>query len=293
MPTIDPSLRELGTFLRTRREKVTPAEVGLQVSGRRRTPGLRREEVATLAGVGVTWYTWLEQGRARGVSDQVIDAVARTLKMTEVERQHALVLAGHAAPKPVPPMTVLPAHTAILEQLLPLPAAIQTHAYEIVAANRTYRYLYNDLDEYEPEDRNCAWLMFMDPVWRGSLVDEDVVLSEIAARLRALKAGHQDDPRWTRLIDRLLEHSPDFRARWESHDVTDEGARVRRYRSPRAGLLTVDFQSLWLDPALDARIIVMSPVDTAGRDRLERLASLVASAPAWTAREDVLARTAS
>ncbi|WP_119696616.1 helix-turn-helix transcriptional regulator [Microbacterium halotolerans] len=293
MPPADPQLRELGAFLRARRERVTPAVIGLATSGRRRTPGLRREEVAQLAGVGITWYTWLEQGRASGVSEQVIGAVARVLRMTDAEKHHALVLAGHAPVKQAPPMTLQPAHAAILEQMLPFPAAVQTDGYEIVASNRAYRFVFDDLDRYAPDDRNCAWLMFTDPVWRGSIVDESLVLPDIAARLRAHQAEHRDEPRWARLVERLIEHSDDFRRLWEDYDVADERPRLRRYRSPRVGVLNVHFQSLWLDQSSGSRMIVMSPADAPTRERLERLSSLVASAPAWTAREDVLADVAS
>jgi len=282
----DARSRELGSFLRARRERVSPSEVGFPAGGARRTPGLRREEVAQLAGVGVTWYTWLEQGRAAGASDQVLGAVARVLRMTEAERHHMFVLAGRTPTKAAPPMTLRPEHVAVLEQLLPFPAAVQADGYEITAANRAYRFLFSDLDEVVPDDRNCAWLMFTDPVWRGSLVDEDQVLPDIVARLRTHLAEHRGEERWERLIARLRSGSADFRALWETYEVADERPSIRRYRSPRAGALNVHFQSLWLDSARGSRVIVMSPADDATRVRLERYASLLEAAPAWTARED-------
>lgn len=286
---MDERMRELGAFLRARREKTSPAEVGLPPGGRRRTPGLRREEVAALAGVGVTWYTWLEQGRATGVSDQVIEAVARVLRMTDAERHHALVLAGRAPVASGPPMTLRPEQAELLESLLPFPAAIQGDGYEIVAANRAYRFLFHDLDSYAPEDRNCAWLMFTDPVWNAAIIDPEVVLPEIAARLRARRVEHPGDPRWDRLIDRLHDASPHFRELWERYEVADDRPTIRRYRSPTAGELTVHFQSLWLDPSRGTRVIVMTPADARTRERVERLAALTASAPSWTARADALA----
>ncbi|MFC7375281.1 helix-turn-helix transcriptional regulator [Brachybacterium sp. GCM10030267] len=288
---MDPSdgrRKELGAFLRARREKVSPQQAGLPALGRRRTPGLRREEVAQLAGIGTTWYTWLEQGRAAGVSDQVLEAVARVLDLTEAERRHMLVLADRAPVHRAPPITVGPEQIAVLEQLLPFPAAIQDDAYEIVATNRSYRYLFSDLDAYPVEERNCAWLMFTDPVWRGSLVEEERVLPEIVGRLRAHLAEHHDDPRWSTLVERLREKSEDFRRLWEHHEVADERPRRRVYASPRAGLLTVHFQSLWIDRRSGARLVVMSPADALTRDRLERHAALLEAAPAWTAREDVV-----
>lgn len=288
--SMDPDLerrRELGAFLRTRREATPPAEVGVPAYGRRRTPGLRREEVAQLAGIGITWYTWLEQGRATGVSDQVLESLARVLRMTEAEHHHMLVLAERAPQKLPPPLTLRPEHATILEQFLPFPAALQTDGYEIVASNRTYRFMFSDLDAYHVDDRNCAWLMFTDPVWRGTLVERELVLSDIAARLRAHQVEHRGEPRWERLISRLTAASADFRRLWESYEVADDRTRLRRYASPTAGELSVDFQSLWLDQSRGTRIIVMTPTDDTTRERLARFDALNGSAPAWTARDDV------
>lgn len=285
--------KQLGAFLRARREKVSPDQVGLPPLGRRRTSGLRREEVAQLAGIGTTWYTWLEQGRATGVSEQVLEAVARVLRMSEAERHHLFVLAHRAPAKQAPLMTLRPEHTSLLEQLLPFPAAVQTDSYEIVASNRMYRYLFSDLDALPVGDRNCAWLMFTDPVWRGSLVGEELVLAEIVARLRARRAEHRGETRWDALVERLRTHSEDFRALWETYEVADERPRLRQYDSPLAGHLDVHFQSLWLDPDRGTRIITMVPADGTTRERLERSAALLEAAPPWTARYDVAASRAS
>ncbi|MGW2838501.1 helix-turn-helix transcriptional regulator [Streptomyces sp. NPDC001493] len=287
MTSSTPDRNALGAFLRARRARVTPGDVGLPAGGRRRTPGLRREEVAQLAGVGVTWYTWLEQGRARNASDQVLDAVARVLRLDAAEHQHLMVLAGRgAATEPGPPMDLRPEHTAVIAKLLPYPAAVQTDCYDLVAANRTYRYLFADLDAYPVEERNCAWLMFTEPSWRNSLVDEDTVLRDMTARLRARQPEHRDDPRWNALITRLRQESPDFVRHWESYEVGAERTQLRHYRSPRVGALDVQFQSLWLDRARGERIIVMTPDDAATAQRLERLDSLVGAAPAWTSLGD-------
>lgn len=290
MTSSTPDRDALGAFLRARRARVTPGDVGLPVGGRRRTPGLRREEVAQLAGVGVTWYTWLEQGRAKNASDQVLDAVARVLRLDAAEHRHLMVLAGRgAANEPGPPMDLRPEHTAVLAKLLPYPAAVQTDCYDLVAANRTYRYLFADLDAYPVEERNCAWLMFTEPNWRNSLVDEETVLRDMTARLRARQPEHRDDPRWNALITRLRQESPDFVRHWESYEVGADRTQLRHYRSPRVGVLDVQFQSLWLDRARGERIIVMTPDDAATAQRLERLDSLVGAAPDWTSHGDLAA----
>lgn len=281
---------ELGAFLRTRRERVMPSDVGLPPGGRRRTPGLRREEVAQLAGIGVTWYTWLEQGRASGASDQVLEAIARVLRMSPTERHHMLVLSGRLPETPqTPPMVLRPEQTAVLARLLPFPAAVQTDAYDIVACNRAYRFLFNDLDAYPSDERNCAWLMFTDPEWRSAVVDERVVLREITAKLRARLAQHRGEVRWDRLLAGLHARSDDFTQLWENYEVTDDRTRLRRYRSPRAGRIDVHFQSLWLDRDRGERIIVMTPADERTNERLIRLDTLIAAAPEWTARDDATA----
>ncbi|WP_029151311.1 helix-turn-helix transcriptional regulator [Microbacterium indicum] len=278
--------RQLGAFVRARREATAPADVGIAAVGRRRTPGLRREELAPLAGIGITWLTWLEQGRATGVSDQVLEALARALRMSDAERHHLLVLAGRGLHQAAAPIDVRPENLEILDRLLPFPAALQTDGYEIVAANRTYRFLFSDLDAYEPDDRNCAFLMFTDPVWNAAIVDKEQVLPSVAARLRSRQAEHRGEPRWDRLIERLTETSAEFRRLWENYDVDDDRPQERRYVSPAAGPLTVAFQSLWLDPSRGTRIIVMTPSDDATRERLERFDRLHAAAPRWTARGD-------
>ncbi|MEL7977542.1 helix-turn-helix transcriptional regulator [Isoptericola sp. F-RaC21] len=287
MTATTPDRAALGGFLRERRGRVTPGDVGLPASGRRRTPGLRREEVAQLAGVGVTWYTWLEQGRAKNVSDQVLEAVARVLRLDDAEHRHLMVLAGREpAVAPAAGTPVRPEHLAVLERLLPYPAALQTDAYDLLASNRTYRYLFDDLDARPAGDRNCAWLMFTHPRWRGSLVDDEDVLRDIAGRLRGKEPEYREDPRWRTLLARLREASPDFVRLWDAYDVAGDRTQLRRYDSPRAGRLDVHFQSLWLDRARGDRIIVMTPADEDSRQRLERLDTLVGAAPSVTTADD-------
>ncbi|MCP2265061.1 helix-turn-helix transcriptional regulator [Promicromonospora thailandica] len=293
MTTTAPDPKALGAFLRERRGRVDPADVGLPEVGRRRTPGLRREEVAQLAGVGVTWYTWLEQGRAANPSDQVLGAVARALRLCHEERRYLMILAGRAADTgsgaPDPLMRVLPEHVMLLERMLPYPAAIQTAAYDLVATNRSYRYLFGDLDAVDPADRNCAWLLFTDDTWRAGLVEPEVVLRDLAGRLRAREAEFRGNPRWGGLLDSLREQSPEFVRYWAEHEVRgDRPGQLRRYRSPRVGRVDVILQSLWLDRGRGERIVVLLPADAASARRLEQLDSLVGAAPAWTARDGVV-----
>ena len=171
VPTGDDRAHELAAFLRSRREHITPEQVGLPRGRRRRTPGLRREEVAQLSAVGVTWYTWLEQARDIQVSVQVLDALARTLLLDPSERAHLFALAGAVDPAPGSDCpTVTPALRQLLEQLEPFPACVQNSRYDILAYNRTYGRLLCDLDAVPPEDRNCMILAFTHDEWRSSIV---------------------------------------------------------------------------------------------------------------------------
>src|SRR5215831_881987 len=163
---------ELAGFLRSRRERIAPEQVGLPPASRRRTPGLRREEVATLAGVGVTWYTWLEQGRDINASPQVLDAVARTLLLDPHERDHLFRLAdtpdgnGQAECKSLPPTAQL-----LLDQLEPYPACIRNARYDILAYNQAYEQLMGPLADVPFEERNSLWRVFTSDRCRGCILD--------------------------------------------------------------------------------------------------------------------------
>lgn len=203
-PVSDVRRHELAEFLRTRRERITPEQVGLVRGPRRRTPGLRREEVAHLSSVGVTWYTWLEQARDIQVSGQVLDAVARALLLDVSEREHLFSLAGSLDPvQPAVCPSVTPSVRAIIDQLGHIPACVQNSRYDIVAYNATYGRLLGDLDSKRPEERNCMWLAFTDPEWQESVVDLPSTHRIMAARFRAAMAEHLAEPAWKTLLARL------------------------------------------------------------------------------------------
>ncbi|MFD5630479.1 helix-turn-helix transcriptional regulator [Streptomyces sp. NPDC127072] len=268
---------ELAAFLRHRREHVTPEQVGLPRGPRRRTPGLRREEVAQLAAVGVTWYTWLEQARDIQVSVQVLDALARTLMLDQSERVHLFQLAG--AVDPAPPMTcptVSPAIQTVLEQLEPMPACVQNSRYDILAYNRTYGLLLCDLDAVPPEDLNCMVLAYTNEEWRSSLVHLDESTRMMAAKFRASMAGHLASPAWKTLLNRLRAESPDFCAAWDRHEVVGPGTKRKEFRNAYVGRITVDHTDLWLGPDVGPRIVTYVPADEESRERLEKLHAIAA-----------------
>ena len=265
---------ELADFLRTRRERLTPDDVGLPSGGRRRTPGLRREEVALLAGVGVTWYTWLEQGRDINASVQVLEAIARTLRMDAQERWHLFQLAGVTVVAPASPgcAVVGEAGQLILDQLDPFPTAVLSPRYEIVAYNRAYNALAGDLDSVDPGERNQLWLFFTHPYWQDICLGKRAeAAAHLVGTMRAGLAEHLDDPLWTELVRRLREASPEFEELWRRHDVVDRGLPAKDFRSP-VGDLHLQLQRFSAGELPGgARMMVYTPRDDVTRARLHQL----------------------
>jgi len=262
---------ELAAFLRHRREHIAPEQVGLPRGTRRRTPGLRREEVAQLAAVGVTWYTWLEQARDIQVSVQVLDALARTLLLDRSERSHLFQLADATDPQPTTVCPVVtPALRAMLDQLDPIPACLQNARYDILAYNRTYGMLLCDLDAVPPEDRNCMILSYTHQEWRSSIVHLEKTQRLMAARFRGSMADHLADPTWKTLLKRLYT-SPEFCEVWDRHEVLGASPRRKEFRNSHVGRLTLDHTDLWLGPSRGPRMVTYAPVDEESRQRLERL----------------------
>lgn len=273
--------RELGAFVRSRRERVTPEQVGLPPSRRRRTPGLRREEVAQLAGVGVTWYTWLEQGRDINPSAQVLEAIARTLQFDAHEHSHLFTLAGVSATT-IADQCLNLCHTAqpLLDQLEPFPACIVNDRLDLLAFNRVYASFFDDLDTIPIEDRNILWLAFTHPQWRQAIVDWDDVVGRMVAEYRASMAEHLDEAPWKALVARLHRASPDFTTVWERHDVQGVESRTKQAMHPTAGLLSLDYTNLWFGQRHGTRIIAFTPADERTRRRLDTLHQSLATAAA-------------
>lgn len=233
---------ELGTFLRSRRERVDPAQAGLPVTGRRRTPGLRREELALLAGISATWLTYLEQGRDVRPSDQVLDALARALRLTGAERQHLHRLAAEAtasepgaaaqedgAEQAAPEVAGVPALMG------DNPAYVTGLCYDLLALNAAAAELFRDMG---PNGNIVRW-MFTEPAARDVLVDWEQEAHHILARLRAIAGRHPGHPRVTRLVHELTEASPEVRQWWPRYDIQFSHAGHKRIRHPRLGEIIV------------------------------------------------------
>ncbi|PZS33108.1 MAG: DNA-binding protein [Pseudonocardiales bacterium] len=267
---------ELSAYLRSRRERIAPEQVGVIHSGRRRTPGLRREEVAQLAGVGVTWYTWLEQGRDIKVSDQVLESIARTLMLDRDERAHLFTLAGSTDQDVAKECAaVSPQLHATLANFAPYPACVLNGKYDVLAYNRPYARLIGDLDELPVEQRNCMWLLFTDPAWRKAIVDWDDAAARMTANLRGLMADHVSEPSWKSFVSRLRVASPEFADLWARHDVSAIENKEKRYRHAQVGLLRLVVTNAWLAPRPGSRLLFYTPADAATERRLAKLAALI------------------
>lgn len=268
--------RELGTFLRTRRESLDPSRLGLLRSGRRRTPGLRREEVAQLAGIGVTWYTFLEQGRPVRTSTKVLNAIATALQCTEAETRHLFLLAGKV--EQVSAMTpacekLSQVSQAILDQLNPLPAVIQNVRFDIIGCNQAFsRLLGVDLARIAPEDRNSIYLAFTNKAWRAAMADWEEVMPRMVAMFRAAMADHMHETAWERQLQRMLAASDEFKEVWQRYEVRGIENHLKRFRHPLAGEISLHQTNWWSAPKNGDRLVVYVPTDEQSKEALQILA---------------------
>jgi transcriptional regulator with XRE-family HTH domain len=253
---------ELGGFLKARRARLTPEDVGMPRGARRRTPGLRREEVALLAGVGVTWYTWLEQGREINASMQVLDAVARTLRLDRAEREHLYQLAeatptlAGAACRPVPEDV-----SEIVRQLDPLPASLTNGRFDVLVTNAASEDLFRDWHSMPCVHRNTLWCCVTEPAAREKFPQYEQEVRYLVARMRAAYAKHVGDAEWEEDIRRLCGLSREFADLWARHEVADAEPRTRTFIHPCAGPLTFTVTELQIPAMADARLIVYTPAD--------------------------------
>ncbi|MGA1438779.1 MAG: helix-turn-helix transcriptional regulator [Ilumatobacteraceae bacterium] len=265
---------ELGRFLRTRREATMPSQVGLpEGPTRRRTPGLRREEVAMLAGVSVTWYTWLEQGRRINASGDVLRSIGRVLRLDDAGLDHLLALARPAVTvtSPPPPSPGAPAALVrLIDSLEPSPAYVLGPCWEFLARNAAHTRLYPDLDDLPDDERNLLWAVFVDPAGRTMIVDRDLYGRQLIAEFRAATTSVRSDPAWVDLVRRLRDRSAEFATWWAEHDVAGFETRIRRFDHPAAGLLTFQYQQLAPVEWPHLRVACLLPVP--GDDSCDRLA---------------------
>jgi transcriptional regulator with XRE-family HTH domain len=274
-PTSTDHRAALADFLRARRQALSPSQVGLPTGRSRRTPGLRREEVAMLAGVSVTWYTWLEQGRRINASTDVLRAIGRALRLDDAGVDHLTALGQRSTPSAAElptygPDDVPSALRRLIEGFEPAPAYVLGPRWEFAAWNAAQARLYPRISTLADVDRNLLWVLFCDPATRALIVDWDLHARQALAEFRASSTAHRDDPAMVAMVERLRTASPDFDRWWAEHDVARFETRLRRFNHPTAGLLTFEYQLL--TPAEWPLLTVAVQLPVPGDDSAQRLA---------------------
>lgn len=265
--------RELAAFLRARRARLSPEVVGLPRGARRRTPGLRREEVAELAGLGPTWYTWLEQERDIRPSAATLARLARALRLDDAERRYLFLLGGQPPP-PAPDEgkeTVSPAIRRVLAVLGATPAYVLGRYWDRLAWNRAAAHVFA-IAATPPHGRNLLWQLFTDATYRARVVDWPTIARGVLAEFRADSASAPDDPRFAALIGDLQRTSPEFRAWWPRHDVRGIAGGRKVFAHPAVGHLVLEHTILLIPAYPGHKLMVYAPLpeaDTAAK--LQRL----------------------
>jgi transcriptional regulator with XRE-family HTH domain len=262
----------LGAYLKDRRAKLDPATFGFPLK-RRRTPGLRREEVAQRAHVSATWYTWLEQGRGGAPSAEVLDRIARALMLTDAEREH-LFLIGLGRPPEVRyhgVEGVTPRLQRVLDSLELSPAVVRTSTWDVVAWNRAASVVLKDYGSVPREQRNILRLMFCDPQVRAAQPDWESVAKFVVAAFRADAARAGASRTVQSLVDELSRSSPAFAAMWRDNDVRNYGEGTKSIRHPRAGLLGLEYSAFFVDGRPDLSMVIYTPATPRDADRIRSL----------------------
>ncbi len=262
----------LGEYLRNRRTKLDPASFGFSGS-RRRTAGLRREEVAQRANISATWYTWLEQGRGGNASADVLDRIAKALTLTDVEREH-LFLLGLGRPPEVryrgsDPIT--PRLQRLLDAFACSPAIVRTATWDVVAWNRAAAAVLTDYGSLPPEQRNVLRMIFCDPRVRAAQFDWESVARFVvgAFRIDATRAGAEAEVQ--PLVDELCRTSPEFAAMWRDNDVKTHGEGVKHVRHPVLGPITLEYSGFAVDGRPDLQMIVYNPATPTDQEQIRSL----------------------
>lgn len=260
----------LADFLRTRRARLSPAELGLPLWGQRRTPGLRREEVAMLTGIGVTWYTWLEQGRDVKASEELLERLGKALRLSTDERQHLFILAGYSAPMdiPEPRESLQPQFQALLDALDPCPAHIRNQRWDILAWNEADASLFTDWGSLPVAERNGALNYFTNPRMQKLVTNWETGTRETVAHLRMDYARSQDDPAFAELIKRLQQNET-FARWWPHYEVLQDDTGPQELSHPLVGAFQLD--RLIVTVRQDPLLILRALLPIAGTDGKEKL----------------------
>jgi transcriptional regulator with XRE-family HTH domain len=266
----DHRLQELGDFLRTRRARLTPEEVGLPRGSRRKTPGLRRAEVAQLVGVSVDWYTWLEQGRSITPSMQVLERLVQTLRLDANERTHLFLLAQQQPPPALllEPEIVSPALQHFLDQFGTRPAFVSGRRWDILAWNDAGCAVFGDYRRLTaPRERNTIWGIFTNPLARQYIVNWEEDARQLLAQFRSSCGRYPGDAQLTELIHDLMLASPEFRAWWPDHEVQSGQEGRKMLNHPQVGYLVFERLTFQVFDTPDLKVTVYTPLEEADTPR--------------------------
>lgn len=273
---------ELTDFLRTRRARLVPEDVGLISGSRRRTPGLRREEVALLANIGSTWYTRLEQGLPINVSAEVLESISKALQMTDVERQHLFTLASVPFPDRVDPQdeAITPQLRRVVDALYPNPAYVRGRRWDVLAANKAAQSVFGINDPQIGPKVNMLFRFFTNTESRICYPKWEEIGPKVVAQFRAIAARYPDDERLRALVSTLQERSEHFRRWWAQHDVYEVTQGFKQFYHPAVGELTLDHVVLAIPDFADVRLVAYSVEP--GSESERKLHELVAMSDAYT-----------
>ncbi len=270
----DPTRDEnrLGAYLKDRRGKLDPAALGFSPA-RRRTPGLRREEVAQRANISPTWYTWLEQGRGGAPSADVLNRIARALMLTDLEREHLFLLGLGRAPEVRYRKNddVSPRLQHVLDALDPSPAFIRTALWDVVAWNRAATVMLTDYGKLPPEERNILRFIFLDPRVRAAQADWESVARLVVGAFRAAAARAGAAAEIKPLVEELCRLSPEFAALWRDNDIHGQGEGLKHIRHPVLGTVTLEFSTFTVEGRSDLSMVVYNPATPADAARIRGL----------------------
>jgi transcriptional regulator with XRE-family HTH domain len=262
----------LGTYLKDRRSRLDPLAFGY-APGRRRTPGLRREEVAQRANISPTWYTWLEQGRGGAASADVLDRIARALMLTDVEREH-LFLLGLGRPPEARYRSaegVSPRLQKLLDVLEYSPAIVKTPTWDVVAWNKAASVVLTDYGAQPPHERNILRKIFLDPQVRAAQDDWETVARFVVSAFRADMARAGASEEVAPLVEEMSRRSPEFAAMWQDKEVRTYGEGVKRLRHPHVGAIAFEYSSFSVDGRPDLAMVVYNPASDEDRDKVRSL----------------------
>ncbi len=268
--------RELAQFLKDRRARVAPASAGVPTSARRRARGLLREEVAMIAGVGLTWYTWLEQARPIKPSVRVLGGLARALRLSDVERTHLFRLARpDLEPSPAAQLAtaVSPPLQRTMDGLAPNPAYAVNAVWDVVGWNKPAELVFGDFSAVDVERRNLLYLIFCDPAWRTLLRDWDSISAFAVAQFRESTARLGGNSRFKALLGMLERDGESFRGHWTRRDVRQPAPQLKVLDHPQAGRLDLDYATFQADSDREVRLTIYTPTTAESAQRLAALAA--------------------